>query len=237
MSRARRFLVGELHRRGIYRLGKEPFGAIDRPRLFRRFEINVVFDVGANVGGWAKQLRDFGYTGRIISLEPASGPFATLASTARDDPLWYAHQLAAGDADETASFHIASNAVSSSLLGTTDLFTEQHPGVLVIRDESVSVCRLDMFATDVAVDSHPWVKLDVEGSELAAIAGAKDLLGRTDVVEVELATERLYEGAPLFYEVAPALYELGFVLIAVASAFTAPSGRTVLFDAVFVRLQ
>jgi FkbM family methyltransferase len=199
--------------------------------------VNVVFDVGANVGGWAKQLRDFGYTGRVISLEPASGPFAMLALNARDDPLWDAHQLAAGDADETASFHIASNAVSSSLLGTTDLFTEQHPGVVVIKDESVPVCRLDRFAAELAVGSHLWVKLDVEGNELAAITGAKDLLGRTDVVEVELATERLYDGGPLFYEVAPALYELGFVLIAVASAFTAPSGRTVLFDAVFARVR
>lgn len=235
MSRARRLIVRELHRRGIYRLGRDPFGAIDRERLFHRFGIDLVFDVGANVGGWAQQLRDFGYAGRIISLEPGSVPFATLASRASDDPLWDAHQLAAGDTDRAATFNISNNAVSSSLLATTDRFDEQHPGVLVTRQETVQVCRLDAFVTDVQPDARVWVKLDVEGYELAAIGGGKELLARTDCVEVELATERLYDGAPLFYEVAPALYELGFELIAVASAFTAPSGRTVLFDSAFAR--
>jgi FkbM family methyltransferase len=235
MWKVRRSIVRELHRRGIYRIGTEPFGAIDKDLLFRRFGIDLVFDVGANAGLYAKNLRYLGYTGRIISLEPASEPFAVLEANATHDPLWETHQLAAGDVDEVAMFNVASQTVSSSFLAMTDRFEAEHPGAFVSERETVRICRLDTFVDQVQPGAHVWVKLDVEGYELTAIAGAKELLARTECVEVELATERLYEDEALFYEVSPALYELDFQLIAVAPGFVAPSGRTLRFDGLFVR--
>jgi FkbM family methyltransferase len=231
----RQTIVRELHRRGVYRIGSQPFGAIDKDLLLRRFGIDLVFDVGANVGAYAKHLRYLGYRGRIVSLEPASEPFIVLTSQAQDDPLWDTHQLAAGDADGAATFNVASQTVSSSFLAMTDRFEAEYPGIVVTERETVLMCRLDAFVDQVQAGAHVWVKLDVEGYELAAIAGAKELLARTDCVEVELATERLYEGEPLFYEVAPALYDLNFQLIAVAPGCVAPSGRTLRFDGLFAR--
>lgn len=234
---SRRLLVRQLHQHGIYRLGARPFGAIDRELRLREFGVTLVFDIGANVGGWAQQLREQGYDGRIVSVEPASESFESLARRADDDPAWDVHHAAAGDHDHRAAFNIASNATSSSLLGVTTRFSEEHPNVLVSGQEEVDVWRLDRFVSELGADDHVWVKLDVEGNELAAVAGAQELLRRSQVVEVELATERLYADEPLFYEVAPALYDLGFVLIAVASAYTGPSGRTMRFDGLFARLR
>jgi hypothetical protein len=117
----------------------------------------------------------------------------------------------------------------------TKRFTATHAHVGVTTQEEVEICRLDRFAPQVQSRSRVWVKLDVEGYELRAIAGAHKLLAKTLMVDVEMATTPLYDGEPLFYEVAPALYELGFELVAVASAVTAPSGRTVRFDGLFGR--
>ena len=235
MWKIREVVVRELHRRGIYRIGSEPFGVVDKDRLFRRYGIDLVFDVGANVGEYAKHLRYLGYNGRIVSLEPASEPFAALAASAKDDVLWDVHQLAAGDVEGEATFNVANASVTNSFLATTDRFDDEHPGIVVTAQETVRVCRLDAFGDQVPKDAHLWVKLDVEGFEPRAIAGGKELLARADVIEVELATERLYDNEPLFFEVAPAIYELDFQLIAVAPAFVAPSGRTLKFDGVFVR--
>jgi FkbM family methyltransferase len=235
LRKARQQIVGQLHRRGLYRLGSEPFGVIDKVRLLRRFRTNLLFDVGANVGEYARSLRRLGYAGRIVSFEPSSEAFSVLGSRTRNDPLWDAHQVAVGDHDGEATFNIANASVCNSFLPMNDRFEVAVPGVVVTSQESVQVRRLDTFADEVSPETNLWVKLDVEGHELAAIAGAQDLLGRTDVVEVELATERLYEGEPLFFEVAPTLYDLNFQLIAVASAFTSPSGRTLRFDGLFAR--
>ena len=43
----------------------------------------------------------------------------------------------------------------------------------------------------------------------------------------------LYEGESLFFDVAKVIYEQGFCLQAVASAYQAPDGRTLRFDALF----
>jgi FkbM family methyltransferase len=187
------------------------------------------------VGEYARSLRRLGYAGRIVSFEPSSETFSVLASRTWNDPLWDAHQVAVGDHDGEATFNITNASVCNSFLPMNDRFGVAVPGVVVTSQESVQVRRLDAFADEVSPETNLWVKLDIEGHELAAIAGAQELLGRTDVVEVELATERLYEVEPLFFEVAPALYDLNFQLIAVASAFTSPSGRTLRFDGLFAR--
>jgi FkbM family methyltransferase len=235
VRRVRQVLVRELHRRGIYRIGTEPFGAIDKDRLFRRYGIDLVFDVGANVGEYASHLRYLGYRGLIVSMEPERRSFSVLASRAEADPLWEVHQLAAGERDMEAQFNIASQTVSSSFLVTTERFHIEHPGVVVTSREPVQVRRLDGFVSRVPEGARTWIKLDVEGYERQAIAGGTQLIALADALEVELATERLYEGEPLFFEVVPAIYELGFQLVAVAPAFVAPSGKTLKFDGLFVR--
>ena len=42
-----------------------------------------------------------GYSGRVISFEPQSEPFAALRTRADLDPEWECHQLAVGDAAAT----------------------------------------------------------------------------------------------------------------------------------------
>jgi FkbM family methyltransferase len=233
--RVRHKLALGMHRRGVYRLGDYPFGAIDRNLMLERFDIDLVLDIGANVGGWARQLRERGYCGRIISVEPGSPQFALLAQSAASDSLWEAHHAGVGEVDGVQVFNVASNMVSSSFLAVTDRFTATHPDVKLSTQEEVEVWRLDRFAEQVAAGTGVWVKLDIEGYELRAIRGGREMLAKTRIVDVELATTRDYEREPLFFEVASALYDLGFELVSVGSAVTAPSGRTIRFDGLFGR--
>src|SRR3954470_10246795 len=54
----------------------------DRGKLIAHHQISVVFDVGANLGQSAAELRAVGYRGRIISCEPLGDAFRTLSHRA-----------------------------------------------------------------------------------------------------------------------------------------------------------
>jgi FkbM family methyltransferase len=62
-------------------------------------------------------LRRFGYAGRIVSFEPASGPLRVLEKRARHDADWVTLPYALGAESATVTINVAANnAASSSVL-------------------------------------------------------------------------------------------------------------------------
>src|SRR5215218_999894 len=61
--------------------------------------VDVVLDVGANTGQYGALLRELGFAGRILSLEPVAEAFAELAGRAAADGAWEAVCVAASDVD------------------------------------------------------------------------------------------------------------------------------------------
>jgi hypothetical protein len=58
--------------------------------------VDVVLDVGANVGRFGQRLRERGYRGTIVSFEPIETVFSELKVLAARDGNWQAHRLALG---------------------------------------------------------------------------------------------------------------------------------------------
>ena len=65
---------------------RHPLGR--RVRLINGLGVDLVIDVGANEGQYARELRTFGYDGLIISLEPLAKPYAILQAASRRDAKW-----------------------------------------------------------------------------------------------------------------------------------------------------
>ena len=85
-------------------------------RFLSAFAVDCVFDVGANEGQYAAQLRaDVGFTGIILSFEPNPAAFAILAKRAEHDAGWHVFNLALSDFDGTAPFHVMAASQFSSL--------------------------------------------------------------------------------------------------------------------------
>jgi len=61
------------------------------PTFFNNFKINKVFDIGANIGQYAMNLRKQGYKGKIISFEPLPNAYKKLLKNSRNDSLWKVH--------------------------------------------------------------------------------------------------------------------------------------------------
>src|SRR5262245_13203040 len=74
--------------------------------LLPRLGVDVVIDVGAHQGEYARRVRDAGFRGRIVSIEPARANFDALALASRGDDAWEVHHLALGRARGRMSLHV-----------------------------------------------------------------------------------------------------------------------------------
>jgi len=133
LKKRAKYLVESLTGYDIERCGPKSFVFIDKANrpgawfsyraqlksIFERFKIDLVLDVGANEGQFAKKLRAF-YAGEILSFEPVSASFGKLAAAALPDPHWRAYNIALGSSDTTQTIHVADNTVFSSLLKSNE---------------------------------------------------------------------------------------------------------------------
>jgi FkbM family methyltransferase len=209
-----------------------------RARLFDTLGIDLVLDVGANAGQYATEIRRGGYTGRIVSFEPGSETFARLERASGPDPDWTAHRQALGAEPGTATLNIAANeGKSSSLLDQREVSFGTTATMRYVDAETVEVVTLDRVGAQLATaQDRIYLKIDVQGLELAVIEGAGSFLPRVQAVETELALYPLYEEQSDWRAICDRLGEVGFAFFAVDPGYSDPhSGRMVEMDALFVR--
>lgn len=73
-----------------------------------QFGIDLVFDIGANTGQFASELRLIGYKGRMVSFEPLSVAHRELMQKPNRDSQWQIHpRTAIGDFDGEIEINIA----------------------------------------------------------------------------------------------------------------------------------
>jgi FkbM family methyltransferase len=200
---------------------------------------NIVFDVGANVGQFAHDLRSVGFGGKIISFDPLTSAHTQLRKAARNDPDWVIHpRVALGDRDAEISINIAGNSVSSSVLPMLDAHSSAAVGSAYIASEPTPLVRLDTIADQyLGNDSRPFIKIDTQGFEWQVLDGASDTLRRANGLLLEISFVPLYEGQRLWREVIERMEREGFSLWAIQKGFTDPrTGRSLQADVIFLRL-
>jgi FkbM family methyltransferase len=201
--------------------------------------INLVMDVGANIGQFGrKNLRDAGYRGRIVSFEPLSAAWNGLSSEAAGDTLWtIAPRMAIGAENGDIKINVAQNSVSSSILDMLPKHQESAPESKYIAVEVVPIRRLDEIAPQYLLpDSKIFLKIDTQGFEDFVLKGAQGILDRVAGIQLELSLIPLYEGQQLYDEMILRLKLAGFDLWGISTAFVdVDSGRTLQVDATFFR--
>jgi FkbM family methyltransferase len=204
----------------------------------RRHAADGVIDVGAHEGGFVQSLREAGWHGPALSIEPLPEVHRRLVARARHDRAWtVAPCCALGEADDTALLHVAGQAASSSLLPMLPAHWQAAPGTAIVDTQAVMVMRLDDLAVPALAAMHrPFLKIDVQGAEMAVLRGAPETLSRCVGLQVELTLEPLYAGQALWREVIDLLAARGFVTWDLQPIFSDPaSGRLLQMDGVFFR--
>jgi FkbM family methyltransferase len=206
--------------------------------MLHAHQVDLVLDVGANTGQYAKNLRDAGFPGRIISFEPIAEAHSQLCRAARSDSLWtVAERTAIGDWDGQTEIHVADNSVSSSLLPMLASHRAAEPESAFSATESVYIARLDNAAAQfLKNDISVFIKIDVQGFEKKVLDGAPKLLERTVGLQIEVSFMPLYEGGTLFQPMTDYLLSSGFDLWGLVPGFVdRRNGRLLQADLIVFR--
>lgn len=130
---------------------------------------DLVFDVGANVGGYVEVFSDLG--ARVVAVEPNPQCCQNLARLARVRDV-YVEQCAAGEVPGRATLRVCEQSVLSTLSEASFQNTLQHPllqDVPWVGTLDVEVVTLDQLASRYGVPH--FIKIDAEGYDDHVIRG------------------------------------------------------------------
>lgn len=206
-------------------------------KILADYKIEVVIDVGANEGQYAKNIFKNGYKGIVHSFEPISSAFQILEKSALKNELWHVSQMAIGSKEENRVINISQNIVSSSIYEVGEISLAAEPLTKIVRQENVQVTTIDrFFRGDMSLKGAVFLKLDVQGYELEALKGALQSLNMITLLQVELSFVPVYKHAPLFIEIVSFLKKQGFELFTLLPGFKdTKSGRLLQADGIFVK--
>jgi FkbM family methyltransferase len=208
-----------LERRGYavipsWRLSHYPFSS-HLTRLFETFEIDCVFDVGANTGQYRDFLRSHvGYAGYIVSFEPIPDNIELLKQRAVADRKWVIEGYALGSAAGTATFNIMQSTQYSSFLNPDHSSAgDFNGGNVVAKRIEVEVQTLDSVVPALRERlgiKNAYLKLDTQGHDLQVLAGGNDQLRSIRVLQTEISLKPIYHGMPNYLETLSTLESKGF---------------------------
>lgn len=210
---------------------------LDRIKLMNHYNIDVIFDIGANKGQYAHEMRKFGYNKKIVSFEPLKSAFSELAQSVKKDPDWQAENIAIGNYSGESTINIAGNSVSSSLLNMLDIVEQHAPEAKYIGQEKINVRTLDeVLPKYVTAENKLFVKIDAQGFEKQVLEGAANSFNLITGMQIELSLFELYAGAPLYTEIIALLQSRGYVMVAMEPGFSElSSGKQLQFDGFFFK--
>ena len=157
----------------------------------------VVFDVGANVGDYSLLVKQLLPSARVYAFEPARSTYQQLVEHLKEAgsdvrPLNFGFS----DTDKVVDlFAYETEGQETTLLSSID---PRRPTAVIevnpISSEQVEVTTLDQFCATEGIDHIDFLKLDVEGHELAILNGARRLLaeGAISIVQFEFGPGNIY---------------------------------------------
>ncbi len=210
--------------------------------LLPLLEIDLVIDVGANQGQFARMLRDeVGYVGTIHSFEPLPDAYLALQIASHLDAGWHVHNVVLGDCDSTlkrnGSHHSKFSSVHDVNARSGAKFRK---GIAVARSASAPVRRLDSLLEELVpdiLDRRAYLKMDTQGHDKWVFEGLGNLARRFMGLQSALSVMGI-EGVPDYVEMLDLYRSNGFEL---TGAYTVnrcrETGYIVQMDCVFASLK
>ena len=165
----------------------------------RDIKAPVIFDVGANIGDYSLLVKQHLPSARVYAFEPASSTYQQLTEHLREvdgtgDIRPY--NLGFSDSEKTTELHSYSiEGQQVSLLSSIDSrLPTQVVDVRIHSSEKIDVQTIDCFCAAESIDRIDFLKLDVEGHELAILRGAERMFDQDaiSIIQFEFGPANIY---------------------------------------------
>ncbi|MEY4652609.1 MAG: hypothetical protein RI884_1190 [Pseudomonadota bacterium] len=185
-------------------------------------QISTVYDIGANKGRWSRDMSRHLPRSNFFLFEANESHQKKLAS--RGFPFFI---CVLGAREEQRRFYSTGGTGDSLYRERTDHYREADYREVTTRTLA-SLCK------DKQLPAPNFIKLDVQGSELDILAGAREMLGECYLVYMECPVLEYNAGAPRFDTYVQFMAELGFAPLQVLEQHLV-KGVLTQFDLLFIR--
>ena len=203
---------------------------IDLRDTLSRLQVDLVLDVGANIGQFGCDLRGIGYNSWIVSFEPSPKEFRQLSSlVAQRDDKWLAVEMALSSREGDAELNIAGDSSNNSFF---QLHGEVSPTV------TVQTRRLDTQFDDLIFKtkaSRVFLKMDTQGFDLEVFRGAGEHIRRVVGLMSEVSVRPLYPGMPHYIDSLREYEAAGFALHSLYPVSVTSHGSVIEYNCVMLR--
>lgn len=146
----------------------------------------VLFDVGANQGVFVRHLIEAwqGMSYELYAFEPSKKTFDILRNQVNDLP--FVHLVNKGLGEEPGFVELFSDKEGSGLASVYPRDLSYHK-IDFSAHETIELTTLDLFCQQQNIQRIDFLKLDVEGHELAVLKGARRMFdeGRIGIIQFE----------------------------------------------------
>ena len=174
----------------------------------------VVVDIGCR-WGFAPHWKALGSYVTLYGFDADEIEISRLDEEFADVPRMHFFARALGSQSGHGTLMLTAEPGSTSLFPRSSArlgHIPEYDGARVTSETDVVVSTLDQWRDEEGVGRIDSLKLDTQGSELDILRGAVRSLATARHVEVEVAFNELFEGAPLFADVDTFLRGQGFAL-------------------------
>jgi FkbM family methyltransferase len=173
---------------------------------------DYLIDIGANRGNFTDHFFRSTKSNRALLIEPIPNLANSLRTKYKDNKNVTIIEKALSDDKRKSLFYVANNdGQSSSLSDIGERHLIASPDTNIVNSFELESQTLDNITSNINYEKI-FLKIDVQGHELAVLKGATESLKKVIAIHIEVSNQHLYDNDTLGFNVWSFLNDHGFIL-------------------------
>jgi FkbM family methyltransferase len=181
--------------------------------------VEVVFDIGANIGLISQNAYKSFPNAKVYSFEPVSATFEKLEqNTRRYRERIFPFQLGFFNESKKMPIYITSFSGANSIIKQSRDHKRVHSDqdLKEVSEEIIELTTLDSFVQTHKISAIDILKIDVEGVEKEVLLGGREIIReKIKYIFIELSLLRRNRESSYWIEICQLLYDAGFELVTI----------------------